>query len=303
MMEGEHLTEVVVMSSPIVVGFDGSVTSRRAVTWAVHEARSRDLPVLLVRSYEPPATSVALGYGGVIPGSLVEDLRAEEERQLSAGVESAAAEMPGTDVSGRLLVGSPASAILREAEDASMVVLGSRGLGGFRGLLLGSVGQQVSSHASVPVVVVRGASDRQPQGRVLVAVDGSDASRAAIAFAFDFAARHRLALHAVHAWEVPVFDAPGVTVPPSLAFEEVEDEEIRLTSEAMSGWRQDFPDVAVTDEALHGSAERLIVEATATADLLVVGSRGRGGFSGLLLGSVSQAALHHSHCPVAVVRA
>ena len=164
------------MSSPIVVGFDGSVTSRRAVTWAVHEARSRDLPVLLVRSYEPPATSVALGYGGVIPGSLVEDLRAEEERQLSAGVESAAAEMPGTDVSGRLLVGSPASAILREAEDASMVVLGSRGLGGFRGLLLGSVGQQVSSHASVPVVVVRGASDRQPQGRVLVAVDGSDAS-------------------------------------------------------------------------------------------------------------------------------
>ena len=291
------------MAFKIVVGYDGSVTSRRAVTWALQEARSRELSVVLVRSYEPPATSVALGYGGVVPATLVEDLRAEEERELTVGVESAAAEAPGVEVTGRVLVGSPASVLLGQADTASMIVLGSRGLGGFRGLLLGSVGQQVSSHAHVPVVIVRGASDRQPNGRVLVAVDGSPASRAAIGYAFDYAARHRMSLHAIHAWEVPVFDAPGVTVPPSLAFEEVEDEEIRLTSETLAGWRQDFPDVAVTDEAMHGSAERLVVEASADADLLVVGSRGRGGFAGLLLGSVSQAALHHSHCPVVVVRA
>lgn len=290
------------MSGSVVVGFDGSVASHRAVSWALREAESLALPVTLVRAYEPPITAVGLGYGGMVPASVVDDLRDQSEADLHAAVEAAAAEVQGVAVSGRLVAGTPSAVLLSQSEGATLVVLGSRGLGGFRGLMLGSVGQQVSAHARVPVVVVRGDPERPSTGRVIVAVDGSPASREAVGFAFDHAARHGLSLHALHAWEVPVFDAPGVTVPPTLALEEIEDEEVRLTAEAISGWSEKYPDVLVSREVIHGPSEKVVVEASGGAELLVVGSRGRGGFAGLLLGSVSQAALHHARCPVAVVR-
>jgi len=290
------------MTGSVIIGFDGSVASRRAMTWGLWEAASLRRPAVLVRAYEPPTASAAIGYGAVVPATLIDDIRAVEQAELDAGVAVASAEHPELEVSGRLVVGGPASTLLASAEDAAMVVLGSRGLGGFRGMLLGSVGQQVSAHARVPVVVVRGSADRSPTRRVVVAVDGSPASREAIGFAFDYASRHGLSLRALHAWEVPVFDAPGVTVPPSLAMDEIEDDEIRATAESLTGWAERFPDVVVTRAVVHGPAERLVVNASEDADLLVVGSRGRGGFAGLLLGSVSQAALHHSQCPVAVVR-
>jgi nucleotide-binding universal stress UspA family protein len=255
----------------------------------------------LVRSYEPAIASVGLGYGGVVPEGIVADLREIEEGELEAIVTSAAAEAPTVHVTGRLLVGNSAHSLLAQ-DDASMIVVGSRGRGGFRGLLLGSVSQQVATHGQAPVVVVRGPSDRVSTSMVTVAVDGSPASNDAVQFAFDFASRHAMGLRAVHAWEVPFFDGPGVTVPVTMALDEVHDEEIRLTAEAIAGWSQKYPDVAVTQQAVHGSAERVVIEASSDADLIVVGSRGRGGFSGLLLGSVSQALLHHSECPVAVIR-
>lgn len=293
---------VLVMRRSIIVGYDSSVSSLRAVSWALTEGALRGLPVTLVLAYEAPASSVAVGYGGPLPISLIEGLRDEAETELREGVEAAQAEAPNVEVSGLIVDGGASHQLLTVAEDAALIVLGSRGLGGFRGLLLGSVGQQVSAHATVPVVVMRGPVDHGVTGRVAVAVDGSPESHEAIAFAFEYAASHELALHAVHAWEVPVFDAPGVTVPPTLALQEVEDDEIRLTAESLTGWADRFPEVTVTRQAVHGSAERVIVNASEEADLIVVGSRGRGGFTGLLLGSVSQAALHHSQCPVAVVR-
>ena len=290
------------MSGSIYVGFDGSTASRRAVSWALQEGELQHLPVCLVRAYEPPAATLAYGYGGMLPDQYAQDLRDLEEKDLADAVSSARAEAPTVEVTSTLLMGGAASAILRSADDAALIVLGSRGLGGFRGLLLGSVGQQVSAHAKAPVVVVRGDSDRDVSQRVVVAIDGSPASQDAVGFAFEFASRHGLALHALHAWEFPVFDAPGVTVPPTMALEEIGDDEIRVTAEALAGWAEKFPDVRLTSEAVQGSAEQLVVDASANADLLVVGSRGRGGFTGLLLGSVSQAALHHAHCPVVVVR-
>ena len=290
------------MSASIYVGFDGSAASSRAVWWALHEGELQHLSVCLVRAYEPPAATMAYGYGGIATDRFAQDLIDLEEKDLADAVASAQAEAPSVEVTGTLQMGSASSAILRSAEDASLIVLGSRGLGGFRGLLLGSVGQQVAAHAKAPVVVVRGDSDRDVSQRVVVAIDGSPASQDAVGFAFEFASRHGLALHALHAWEFPVFDAPGVTVPPTMALEEIEDDEIRVTAEALAGWAEKFPDVRLTSEAVQGSAEQLVVDASANADLLVVGSRGRGGFTGLLLGSVSQAALHHAHCPVVVVR-
>jgi len=286
---------------PIVVGADSSVAARRAISWALAEAATHGHNVRLVRSYEPAITSVGLGYGGVIPEGVVADLREFEQGELETIVASAAAETPTVSVTGRLVVGNAAMSLLTQ-DDASMIVVGSRGRGGFRGLLLGSVSQQVATHARTPIVVVRGPSDRDRSHVVVVAVDGSPASRDAVQFAFDFASRHAMALRAVHAWEVPFFDGPGVTVPVTLALDQVKDEEIRLTAEAIAGWSQKYPDVAVSQQAIHGSAERVVIDATSDADLIVVGSRGRGGFTGLLLGSVSQALLHHSDCPVAVIR-
>ncbi len=289
-----------VVAHPIVVGYDGSPPSRRALNWALAEARSRSLPVRLVHCYQPLVPSIALGYGAVVPHHLLDDVHDLAASVVAEGLAEAERLAPEIAVEGHLVVGDPSATLLGLIDDASMLVLGSRGLGGFRGLLLGSVSHQVGVHAHVPVAVVRG--DDHPDGPVVVGVDGSPASAEALELAFGHALRHGRRLVALHAWDLPVFDAPGVTVPPSIALDEIEDDEMRLTAETLAGWCEKFPDVEVEQRVVHGPAERTVVSASDEACLLVVGSRGRGGFRGLLLGSVGVAAMHHSHCPVVVVR-
>ena len=289
---------------PIVVGYDGSPPACRALAWALEEARLRKLPVRLVHVYEPAMHSLALGYGAMVPSAVLDGIHDKAREVVEQGLAEARALAPDVEVEGHLVAGTAASTLLGLSDDATMLVLGSRGLGGFRGLLLGSVSHQVGVHAKVPVVVLRGdsAMPAMPGGPVVVGLDGSPASLGALGFAFDVASRHGRPLVALHAWELPVYDAPGVTVPPSIALEEIEDDEMRVTAEQLAGWCDKYPDVEVEQRIVHGPAERVMVEATSEAALLVVGSRGRGGFTGLLLGSVGLAVLHHAHCPVAVVR-
>ena len=186
-----------------------------------------------------------------------------------------------------------------------MVVVGSHGRGGFARLMLGSSSAAVAAHATVPVVVTRGTSmdGAWRAGPVVVGIDGSEVSESAIDFAFSSAAVRRAGLVAVHAWAQPdpfVDEAYAV-----LSEAATRQTEARLAvSESLAGWRDKYPDVPVTEVIADGHpVDALLTESTIVdGALLVVGCRGRGGFAGLLLGSVSRGVLHHATSPVAVVR-
>lgn len=223
------------------------------------------------------------------------------QRLLDDAVEDARSAAPELAVETHVVTGPPARAVLAEAGNACLVVLGSRGLGGFTGLLLGSVGVQVAAHAPCPVVVVRPAVSTpaaRSSGRVVVGVDGSEASERALEFAFEAAVRRSQGVTVVRAWQAPMPVHPSLLIP--LATLREGEHLLLLTS--LATVRQRFPDVDVTIALVNDHPAHALAVESDGAELLVVGSRGLGGFAGLLLGSVSQAALRHARCPVAVVR-
>ena len=202
---------------------------------------------------------------------------------------------------GETTSGSAAEGLIRATHTGAMVVVGSRGRGGFAGLLLGSVSQHVATHATGPVVIVRDGAGRA-DGPIVVGVDEGDESDVALAAAFEEAALRAARIVVLHAY-LPAVRTWGLDLPP-----EPEDEQARRTTESdrlaaiVAPWRDKFPAVPVEVVAVEGQAAARLVDASATAQLVVVGSRGRGGFAGLLLGSVGLHLLHHAGCPVLIVR-
>lgn len=281
----------------VVVGYDGSESSRRAVQWAYDEARVRGLGLTLLHAMLPPVTTGGLGVG--LPPSL--DLLESLENQAHTELVAVAQAIPDLDVRTAVRVGAPSGVLLEASESAKLVVVGSRGRGGFRGLLLGSVGAQVAAHASCPVAVIRAALPVEPQA-VVVGIDGSPAAETALAFAFDTASRHGWSVIAVHAWDVPAYDlviVPNGPVPIPLT--DVADDEIRLTAEVLAGFRSDYPDVDVEERLVRGPAVQALLQASANAGVVVVGTHGHGPAVSALLGSVSNGLLHKSAIPVVVV--
>ncbi|NJC73533.1 universal stress protein [Planosporangium thailandense] len=286
------------MSNRVVVGVDGSDCSMAAVELAAGEAALRDLPLRVVYAYVWPYLAAP---PGAAPVSLSDtDLRGDAEQVVREGIERARAVAPTVTVTGETVVGGAAGTLLEESRSAALVVVGDRGLGGFTGLLVGSVAVQLTAHATSPVLVAHGRAD--PAGDVLVGVDCSAANEPAIGFAFEEAALRGVAVTALHAWTHPVRGEPGDMLPLVYDAADVEAEEDRALAEALAGWRDKYPDVPVHRRLVRGATRQALIEASGSAQLAVVGSRGRGGFTGLLLGSVSQAVLHHAHCPVAIVR-
>lgn len=291
---------------PVVVGYDGSDTSRRALDWALQTAARRGIPVVIVHAFTlpMPPVPVAPGYAGPNEGAL----REGAEAVLAEAADHATRVAPDVPVSTRLVSAPAALALLDGIEDAEMVVVGSRGLDGFSELLVGSTGIQLATHAPCPTVVIRPqhrAVEPGPQaGRVVVGVDGSPLSDTALSFGFEEASLRAVGLTALHAWDTPVMDAAGrgAGLPHETVRELEENDESLVLSQSLAGWREKYPDVDVRHAVVHQKAAKALVAASAGAELLVVGSRGRGGFRSLLLGSVSHAVLHHAHSPVAVVR-
>lgn len=281
----------------IIVGVDGSEPSLLATDWAAAEAARRKAPLRVVHVvppwlYEAPADPGA---------SLIRDRLLQDGRNIvDLGAARARDRAPGLEVTGEQTGGQPAEALLRRARDALMVVTGPRGTGGLTGLVLGSVAVQVATHAPCPAVVVR-PSEPSARGEIVVGVDGSPAGAAAIGFAFEEASVRGARLRALLAWTHPVSTGPGDMVPLVHDLGILAADEQRLLSEALAGRRAEYPDVEVVAETVRGRAARVLAEASGHADLLVVGSRGRGGFAGLLLGSVGHAMLMRARCPVAVV--
>jgi nucleotide-binding universal stress UspA family protein len=179
-------------------------------------------------------------------------------------------------------------------------VLGSHGVGTVAGLLLGSTALQVVAHTPVPVVVVRHLEPMRRQ-EIVVGVDAPPIGEPALAFAFEEAALRGARLRAVHVWSEPgSIDHRGMT-PLVYNPEVVTEEHAHRLDDGLATWREKYPDVEVVTEVVHGRPVRILAGLSARADLLVVGTRGRGGFAGLVLGSVSHGLLHHAHCPLAVV--
>jgi len=234
-------------------------------------------------------------------------LRHLAEEMLAEAAAEARSIAPGVDVTTELVVCAPAARLIAESSEAAMIVVGNRGLGGFTGLLIGSVGIQVSAHAHCPVVVVRtGSADEvagPAAGQVVAGVDGSDRSEATLDFAFEEASLRGVGLTVLHAWIAPVSTGPGDMLPVVYDVDVINEDEARLLAETLAGWQEKYPDVPVRRLLLHGPAARELIQLSRGAELLVLGARGRGGFTGLLLGSVSHAAIQHAACPVAVVHA
>jgi nucleotide-binding universal stress UspA family protein len=282
---------------PVLVGVDGSDESLAAVRWAADEAARLAVPLRIVHAWMWPLYHVHLGAPPGAPTGA--GLRAQAERVLERAADRARAVASSTPVETSLVTGAAAAELLRSAEGARLLVVGHRGLGGFAGLLLGSVGVTVSAHAPCPVVVVRGAATVGP---VVVGVDGSAGSAAAISTAFAEASRRDADLVAVHAWALPMRD----TSPASDGYEALvaqgEREGTELVERALVPARAMFPGVPVTVRLGDGSPAGELVEASDEAQLVVVGSRGLGNLRGLVLGSTAHALIHHARCPVLIDR-
>jgi nucleotide-binding universal stress UspA family protein len=286
------------MSAPIVVGVDGSASAVTAAAWAAGEAARLGVPLRLVHAYLLPAQSYP---EFTVNGPEVREAFEQQGRQwLHEAAEAARAAVPDVEVGTVLVVDRPAAALIAESRRARMIVLGSEGLGGFSGLLAGSVAVAVSAHGHSPVVVVREPVDER--GPVVVGVDGSPVSEQAVAFAFGEASLRGAPLTAVIAWTdfLVVDSVYGSRF--TVDWSQVEDQQRRLLAERLAGWQEKYPDVEVTRVVLRDRPVRALLTAAAGARLLVVGSHGHGGFTGMILGSTSQALVYHATCPLAVVR-
>ncbi|MFC7549042.1 universal stress protein [Plantactinospora sp. GCM10030261] len=282
------------VKDPVVVGVDGSASALDAVRLAAREAWWRDRPLRIVHAFIWPLLRVPVGpspYGPSEGG-----LRHQAERLVAEAVDVAAKTVPDLPVDSAIVDGAAPPVLLRAARDAELLVLGSRGLGGVGDLLLGSTAVQVTAHATCPVLVARG--EQRVDGPVVVGVDGSAQSTRAIDVAFDEAAHRGAALLAVHSWPLPT---PVGWMAPYDTDVLAEDED-RLLAEALAGGSERYPDVRVRRRVGPGDPGRMLVDESAKAQLVVVGARGRGGFAGLLLGSVSHRLLNSARCPVLVVR-
>lgn len=277
----------------VVVGFNGKGHSQAALAWAVEEAARLGSPLLVLFAANYPGMTGEPGPGLMHrePGAL----EAAEEVTLS-GVSQAGAAAPGLSVLGATEVTSPAQALTEFSRDAAVVVLGSRGRGRFTGGLLGSVAFNVAARAECPVVVVRdeAATRRvEPQHRVVVGTDGSPAAAAALRLAAARAADASAPLEIIAC-------TGGHQV------RDVDEHELRATAERIGRRAADealerHPDLRVSVRTEDCPAEATLVEASTDAGLVVVGTRGRGAFEGMLLGSVSHAVIHGAQCAVVVV--
>jgi nucleotide-binding universal stress UspA family protein len=284
----------------VVVGLDRSAQAWAAIEYAASLAERRKAPLLLLHAYEPSQYSVrsTVGY----TPDLQDVVHNAAERLVEDVVDVVHAAHPDVTVQIRLQPGSAVEQLVEESESAQAVVVGSRGTGGFRDLVIGSTTLHLAAHAHCPVIAVP-APDEVPLGRhgVVVGVDGTALSESAIGYAFEAAADLREPLLAVHAWYDVTRTGTGHMMPLGYVPSEIRDQERLALAESMAGWQEKFPEVEVQAKVVLGHPVASLVKAARDAQLLVVGCRGRGALRSALLGSVSHGVLHHARVPVAVV--
>ncbi len=280
----------------IVVGVDGSPTSDLALARAVEEATRRVLPLHIIHafSYGYPMTDLGMGYA-------INGLRQLADRVRKDAVTLARRANPELVITWSQPACRPAPALLEAAALADTVIVGARGMSAARGVFMGSVSVQVAAHASCPVVIVHDTPAPDAGSPVVVGVDGSDASSSAIAYAYEQASARGVGLTVVHAWWLDHVEGAAASASWTVDWQTFAQEEQTLVSESLAGWQEKYPEVTVRRHSVRGLPVEALIRQSANACLVVVGTRGRGGFGGLLLGSVSQGVMHRAKCPVAIV--
>ncbi len=287
----------------IIVGTDGSPSAWAALKWAAGEAAMHHVPLTVVHVAPslPPMTSTMIWPSGRVADEILATEEAEARRIIDEAVEFVRSKGGGDrpEVNSEALFGGVVPALVDLSTEAKMVVVGCRGRSGSDRRLLGSVSSGVVHHARCPVVVVHGEtppeqSDKRP---VLVGIDGSPASELATEIAFDEASRRGVPLMALHVWA----DA-DMSIVPSMEPAALQQAAETTLAEGLAGWQERYPEVEVQRLVEFENPATHLLRHSENASLVVVGSRGRGGFAGMLLGSVSSAVAHGSRAPVIVAR-
>ncbi|MEU6641549.1 universal stress protein [Saccharomonospora sp. NPDC046836] len=293
-------------NAPILVGVDGSSSALRATEWSARAAVLHHAPLVLLAVVTVPA---AYGAGAGVPPGFVDGLEEEGQRRLREAADAAkrvAGSRHELDLRTEFQIGAAIPVLRERAKQARMLAVGTRGLGELTGTFVGSVAVALVSYGPCPVVVVRG---RTPgaypptEGPVVVGIDGSPLSEAALAVAFEEASLRGARLIAVHAWsDVPVRESFGMHTRP-FDWAGIHTAERIVLAERLAGWQERYPDVDVDRVVVQDRPAHSLLHYAEHAQLVVVGSRGRGGFSGMLLGSTSNALVHTAPCPLLIVRA
>ncbi|BBZ49063.1 universal stress protein [Mycobacterium heidelbergense] len=283
----------------VLVCVDGSAASDAAVAWAAREAVMHRLPITLMHAIPP----VVVGWPvGQLYADMPEWQKEDGRRVIDRARAALAAALAGSEtpeIRALTPYSAVAPALIDASKDAWMVVAGSQGLGALGRLLLGSVTTGLVHHAHCPVAVIHtdGGGGPDPGAPVVLGIDGSPASEAAAALAFDEAARRGVTLVAVHVWsDVGVFPVLGMD------WRDRESQGHEVLAERLAGWQERYPDVHVERLLFCDKPSQWLLKESERAQLVVVGSRGRGGFPGMLLGSVSSAVAQSARVPVIVVR-
>ena len=288
----------------IVVGTDGSLRAEKAVAWAANRAAARNLPLLILLVVpELPLPGRTAAAAAINQGThYVDDFLAESQQKVEAVAERLRAEYPGVEIEARVVQGHDSSILAEASKDAAQVVVGARGQNAPLSVkLLGGVSDAVTSHAHGPVAVISDFAEENPNGPVVVGVDDSAPARAAARIAFDAAQVRGVPVIAVNAWDFGPYDAFNAEIWDH-SMQQINTSLTDLVNEVLAPLREEFPNVEVEVRIVRGRPENAIVDASKGAGLVVVGSRGRGGFKGLMLGSTSKHVLRESHAPVIVTR-
>jgi len=284
----------------IVVGVDESPAAKVAVRWAARDAELRKIPLTLVHATSP---EVATWPNVRLPAGLARWNRDHGRRLLDDAfkvAEEATQHGGPAEVHTEILPSAAVPTLVDLSKDAEMLVMGCRGSGRWPGRLMGSVSSGLLHYAHCPVAIIHDEDPLMPhpsQAPVLVGIDGSSASELATAIAFDEASRRNVGLTAVHAWsDVDVSEWPGIDWPVTQSMAE------EVLAERLAGWQEQYPDVQVSRAVVRDQPARQLVQRSEEAQLVVVGSRGRGGFAGMLVGSVGETVAQMARMPVIVAR-
>ena len=288
---------------PVVVGVDGSAAALHAVEWAAHEAARRHRPLVLVSCYSVPFYGDPGLFGSYAIENQVEAIKVEHEGFVHLAAKRAAEREPHLSVRSEVVLGSPAITLAQHITPGSELVVGSTGHSGKIADVVGSTATAVCHHVSNPVVVVPAASSKRGRSmrKIVVGTDGSPAALDAVSWAYDEARMAHAELVVVHSWEYPYTD--GTDGASDFRKKMRQDAAAQLDADAaVLAARASEDGVKVVTRLLEKLPAQALIDEAADADLVVVGSRGRGGLSSMLLGSVSRAVVQHAPCPVAVIR-
>lgn len=284
----------------IVVGIDGSRGARSAALWAAREAAGHGSKIRLIHVIALAQQTLAGGY--LPPPDFIDSITSAAREHLHGLRDDLIKDHAGLVVETRVCLGHPGSVLIEEARSADLVVVGGPRHGGLPTLGSATTAVSVVAHARCPAAVIAADAERVRSGPVVVGIDGSPISETAIRVAFEEASLRRAELVAVHAWNEWTDSESVYLHQLALDWTSIQVEERRALAERLAGWQEKFPEVTVHRMVARQRPARLLLRQARDAQLLVVGSRGHGGFVGMLLGSVSRKLIYQASCPLLIAR-